>query len=328
MANLNTKYLGLSLPSPIIVSSSGLTKNIDNIIKSEQFGAGAVVLKSLFEEQIRYESNKTIAKSENIYIYPEAEDYIKNYVKHHNLEEYLKLIKDSKKAVKIPIIASINCISAHEWTEFAKKIEEAGADALELNIFILPCDTELSGANVEDIYFDIVEEVKKHISIPIALKISHYFSSFAKFTQKLSWTGIKGLVFFNRFFSLDIDSKNEKIIPAHIYSSPEELALPLRWIAIMANKVNCDIAASTGIHDSDGIVKSLLAGAKATQICSVLYKNGLETIKQLNTGLENWMKEHKYNSIDEFRGKLAQQKTENAAVYSRVQFMKHHAGIE
>lgn len=328
MANLSTKYLGLSLNSPIIVSSSGLTKSIDNIKKSEQMGAGAVVLKSLFEEQIRYESNKALAKSDNIYTYPEAEDYIKNYVKQHNLNEYLNLISDSKKEVKIPVIASINCISAHEWTDFAKKIEQAGADALELNVFILPCDAELSGVTVEDIYFDIVEEVKKQINLPISLKISYYFSSFAKFSQKLSWTGINGLVFFNRFFSLDVDIKGEKIIPANMYSSPEELSIPLRWIAIMANKVNCDIAASTGIHDSDGVVKALLAGAKATQVCSVLYKNGLETIKQLNTGLEKWMKEHKYNAIDEFRGKLAQQKNENAAVYSRVQFMKHHAGIE
>lgn len=328
MANLSTKYLGLTLNSPIIVSSSGLTKSVNNIKKAEQLGAGAVVLKSLFEEQIRYESNKTLAKSENIYTYPEAEDYIKNYVKQHNLDEYLNLISGAKKEVKIPVIASINCISAHEWTDFAKKIEQAGADALELNVFILPCDTELSGINVEDIYFDIVEEVKKQVSIPISLKISYYFSSFAKFSQKLSWTGIQGLVFFNRFFSLDIDAKAEKIVPAHVYSSPEELSIPLRWIAIMANKVNCDISASTGIHDSIGIVKALLAGAKATQICSVLYKNGLETIKSLNSGLEKWMKEHKYNTIDEFRGKLAQQKNDNAAVYSRVQFMKHHAGIE
>jgi len=328
MIDLKTKYLGLDLKNPIIIASSGLTKSIDNIIKFEQLGAAAVVLKSLFEEQIKHEINKVQNQSNDLYSYPEADDYIANYSHQHNLNEYLNLIREAKQKVSIPIIASINCVSASEWTSFAKKIEDAGADALELNAFILPSDFNRTAAQNEQVYFDIVEKVKKEVKIPIAIKLNHYFSSFAQMAQKLSWTGISGLVLFNRFFTPDIDVDKMKINAANVYSKPEEIAIPLRWVAILSGNVQCDIAATTGIHDGKGVVKQLLAGAKAVQVCSTLYMNGFEQIEEMISYLQHWMQTHEYKSIDAFRGLLSHKKAENPAAYQRVQFMKHHAGIE
>lgn len=326
--NLTTKYLGLDLRNPIIVGSSGLTKSLDNIIRFEKYGAGAVVLKSLFEEQIKFEINKVHLTSDDIYSYPEAADYIANYARHNSLDEYLTLISDAKKSVGIPIIASINCVSSDEWPVFAKKIQEAGADALELNAFILPSDFKRSSEQNEKLYFDIIEQVKKQVTIPIALKIHHYFSALAQTAQKLSWTGINGLVLFNRFYSPDIDIDNMKIVPANLYSKPEEITTSLRWVAILAGNVQCDISASTGIHDGKAVVKQLLAGAKSVQVCSALYRNGFQQIELMLEYLESWMKKNNYTSIDEFRGKMSHRKTDNPAAYQRVQFMKHHAGIE
>ncbi|MDD3878354.1 MAG: dihydroorotate dehydrogenase-like protein [Bacteroidales bacterium] len=328
MLDIRTKYLGLELKNPIIVGSSGLTKSLDNIIRFEKYGAGAVVLKSLFEEQIKYEISKVHKNSDNLYTYPEADDYIANYARHNSLDEYVNLIKNAKKSVSIPIIASVNCISATEWISFAKKIEDAGADALELNAFILPSDFKRNSEQNEKVYFDIIEEVKKQIKIPIALKIGNYFSSLAQTAQKLSWTGIAGLVIFNRFFSPDIDLDNTKIISTNLYSKPEEIAIPLRWTAILSGNVQCDIAATTGIHDGKGLVKMLLAGAKAVQVCSTLYTNGFQQIEIMEDYLKNWMLKHNYKNIDEFRGAFSHKKSDNPAAFQRVQFMKHQAGIE
>jgi len=328
MIDLKTKYLGLNLKNPIIVGSSGITKSLDNIIKLEKHGAAAVVLKSLFEEQITYEISKLHKSGDVLYAYPEAEDYIANYARHNTLDEYLKLIRDSKKSVSIPVIASINCVSASEWTIFAKKIQEAGADALELNAFILPSDFSRSSDDNEKIYFKIIEEVKKHISIPIVLKIHHYFSALAQTAQKLSWTGISGLVIFNRFFAPDIDIDNKRVVATHIYSNPEDIAISLRWVAILSGNVQCDISASTGIHDGKSVVKQLLAGAKTVQVCSTLYKNGFQQIELMLSYLEEWMNKNNYSDIEQFRGKMSHKKHDNPAAYQRVQFMKHHAGIE
>lgn len=329
MASLATRYMGLELRNPVIVGSSGLTHSVENVIELEKNGAGAVVLKSLFEEQIRYEINKTMNQAESIdSYYPEAQDYISNYSRMHHVDNYLKLISDCKKAVSIPVIASINCVSAEEWTAFAKRIEEAGADALELNVFILPADPNFSGEQNEKVYFDILDQVNKEVTIPIALKISYHFSGLAKTALKLSWAGAKGMVLFNRFYSPDINVENLKIVPSNVFSTPEEISTSLRWVAMLSDRLYCDIAASTGVHDGKGVVKQLLAGAKAVQIATTLYKNGFGRIGEMLTYLENWMDKNNFKTTEEFIGKLSLKKTENPAAWERVQFMKHFAGIE
>ena len=328
MVDLKTKYMGLDLKNPIIVGSSGLTNSVENIIEIEKNGASAVVLKSLFEEQIMQDINKTISQDEHSNMYPEATDYIVNYSKDTAVGNYLQLIKDAKASVNIPIIASVNCVSSAEWVSFASKIEEAGADALELNVFILPSDPRKTGEENEKVYLDIIHQVQKVVSIPIAIKLSYYFSSLAKTALSLSWTGISGMVLFNRFFSPDIDIDKFEVKPTNIFSTPEELPISLRWVAMLSSRLHCDIAASTGVHDGEAVVKQLLAGAKAVQISSVLYKNGFGEINIMLTELEKWMEKHSFTSVDDFIGKMSIKETENPAAYERVQFMKYFSGIE
>ncbi len=328
MTDLRTKYMGLSLRNPIIVGSSGLTNTVEKIKEIESLGAGAVVLKSLFEEQINFQIHKSVSQSESIYSYPEAQDYIGNYTKETSVSEYLDLIRKCKSSVSIPIIASINCVSSAEWMSFAKKIQDAGADALELNIFILPSDPKRNSEQNEQIYFDIAMAMVKQISIPIALKISYYFSSLANTVLKLSWTGIKGMVLFNRFYSPDIDIDKFEVTSSNVLSSPEEISTSLRWVAMLSDRLHCDIAASTGVHDGAGVVKQLLAGAKAVQITSCLYKKGTPVIPEMLKFLEEWMEKHGFKTTNEFIGKMSFKETENPAAYERVQFMKHFAGIE
>lgn len=328
MVNLEASYMGLKLVSPIIVGSSGLTNSVENIVEIAKHGAGAVVLKSLFEEQIRHSASNTIIQNEFGNNYPEAEDYIRNYTRETDVANYLKLIEESKKAVDIPIIASINCISDMEWITFAKQIETAGADALELNVFVLPSDPDREAAQNEAVYFDIVKKILEAVNIPVALKISYYFSSLAKTVTKLSWTGVKGIVLFNRFFSPDIDIENLEVKTTNVFSTPSELAISLRWIAMMSAHVSCDLAASTGVHDGKALIKQLLAGAKAVQIASVLYKKGFKEIGVMLETLENWMERKNYSRLEEFIGKMSVAETENPAAFERVQFMKHFSGIE
>jgi dihydroorotate dehydrogenase (fumarate) len=327
MINLTTQYMGLLLKSPLIIGSSGLTNSVENVIDFENRGAGAVVLKSLFEEQIRHEIAITLNKTDTS-LYPEAEDYISNYTKIQQVDEYLHLIRDCKNAVNIPIIASINCVTADEWTTFATRIQEAGADALELNVFILPSDFIKTGSQNETIYFRILEEVKKHIKIPVALKISSYFSGLAYTVQKLAWSGANGLVLFNRFVTPDINIDKMQIGVANIFSTPKEMANTLRWVAILSDMVKTDIVASTGIHDGKALIKMLLSGATAVQVASTLYKNGFGRINTMLKELETWMEEHNYSTIEEFKGKMSFKNTDNPAAYLRVQFMKHYSGIE
>lgn len=328
MIDLSVTYMGLKLPSPIIVGSSGLTRSIDNLKEIEARGAGAVVLKSLFEEQIRYEIRKVFSYDDMISAYTEADDYIRNYARNHALDEYLNLIREAKSAVKIPVIASINCVSAQEWISFSKNIQQAGADALELNIFVIPSDIDKEGSEYEKLYFEIIEKVKNEISIPIALKISSHFSGLAHLVKKLSWTGVKGIVMFNRFFNPDIDIERLRMGAGSIYSTPDEITTSLRWIGILAGRVQADLCASTGVHDGKGVIKQLLAGAKAVQVCSVLYKNGFGKIELMNNELTQWMAKNNYSKISDFDGKMSFKKGDNPSAFQRVQFMKHFAGIE
>ena len=328
MVNLETTYMGLKLKNPLIVGSSGLTNSVENIIEIEKNGAAAVVLKSLFEEQINFAIRNTIEQDESLNLYPEADDYIRNYTRQNDVSKYLKLITDAKAAVNIPVIASINCISGDEWVSFAKSIEDAGADALELNVFVMPSDPNKSSSDNEAVYFEVIDQVLSKVTIPVALKISYYFSSLAKMATTLSWKGIKGLVLFNRFFSPDIDIENFEVKTSNVFSTPAELAISLRWIAMLSSHVKCDLAASTGVHDGKAVIKQLLAGAKAVQIASVLYKKGFREISSMLEELENWMERKYFTTIDEFAGKMSVEKTQNPAAYERVQFMKHFSGIE
>jgi dihydroorotate dehydrogenase (fumarate) len=320
--------MGFTLRNPIIAGSSGLTNSLENIQKIEANGAGAVVLKSLFEEQIQAAVNKTFNQNTDNYSYPEALDYINHYTREQDLERYLNLIRNAKQAVSIPIIASINCISASEWVTFAKNLQDAGADAIELNIFILPSDPRRKADQQEQVYFEILQSVMKQVKIPVSAKISYYFSGLSNMALQLSWTGIKGLVLFNRYYSPDIDIDSFEITSGNVFSTPGENALTLRWVALLSDKLQCDIAASTGIHDGQTAIKQMLAGAKAVQVASVLYQKGIEQIGIMKNEMAEWMDRHEFASTKDFTGKLSNRETGNPAAFERVQFMKHFSGIE
>ncbi len=327
MADLRVKYLGLDLKNPIVAGSSGLTNSLADIAALEQAGIGAVVLKSIFEEEILVEMKKSIVEMQRPgTIYPEIYDFFDFSDAEDSLTRYLNLVGSAKKETKLPVIASVNCISANEWPQFARRIEEAGADALELNVFVLPSDFNRSARDNEQIYFDVVSNVKSMIKIPISLKISYYFSNLARMIRELSETGVAGLTLFNRFYSPDIDLEELSVVPANIYSSPADISISLRWIAIMANRVKCDLAASTGIHDGKAVIKQILAGATAVHVASTLYKNGPAKIQAMVADINKWMDANEFAAIEDFRGKLSQSKTFDPAAYERAQFMKYFSG--
>ncbi len=326
--DLTTKYMGMKLKNPLIVGSSGLTKSMDNLREYERLGAAAVVMKSLFEEQIMFETNKLLNHQHVDNSYPEALDYITAFTSENSVSEYMGLIRQAKKTVSIPVFGSINCVSADEWVKVAKDIEKAGADGLELNIFIMPGILDINSQEREKMYFDIIENVKKEVTIPVALKIGYHFTSLVQTLRRFSWTGISALVLFNRFYTPDINLKTMHLQVSNIYSSPAEQAIPLRWIAMLADKVTCDIAASTGIHDAHAAIKQLLVGAKATQICSTLYLHGPSRVAEILEGIQSWMSEHQFKSVDDFRGRFSVRNAENPVFYHRAQYMKHLAGTE
>ncbi|HPF00423.1 MAG: dihydroorotate dehydrogenase-like protein [Bacteroidales bacterium] len=327
MANLETSYLGLKLKSPIIAGSSGLSLKIENLVEMEKNGAGAIVLKSLFEEQIRFEYAKQMSDATNLG-YPEADDYIRQYTEHNELDKYLKLIADAKKAVSVPIIASVNCYSDSDWVKFAEKLEKAGADAIELNIYHLPSDERINADAIEEQYAAIIDHVTANTNIPVAVKLSSYFTDLAHFVVKLSWKKPQGIVLFNRPFSPDINITKQSIVGTGVFSHKDEISLPLRWIALLSDKVQTDLCSSTGVHDGEGVVKMLLVGAKAVQVTSALYQKGIAEISKMNAFLSDWMDKNNYKSIDDFRGKMSYKAHSNPAAFERVQFMKYYSGIE
>jgi len=326
MVDLSTEYLGMKLKNPIIASSSGLTNSVKSIKELEENGAGAVVLKSIFEEEIAFEYEDILKEAESKGYNLDQFDYYDYKIKEDNLDKYTTLINESKKNVSIPVIASVSCVYSHEWLAFASQLEKAGADALELNMFFLPSDFERTSEEKEKAYFQIIEQVQKTVSLPIALKISYYFSNLGPMIQKLSNTGIAGLVLFNRFFSPDFDIDKFEVKSSNVFSAPSDLSISLRWIAIMAERVNCDLAASTGVHDGVALIKQLLAGADAVQVASTLYENGKGQIGKMLKTLEDWMEGKGYGSLSDFRGKMSQAKSSNPAAYERVQFMKYFGG--
>lgn len=330
MADLSTKYLGLQLKNPFIAASSNLTSSVENIKKLENAGIAAVVLKSIFEEEILLETKESLQEAEkNPMIYTdlsETLDYIDLHVKEDKLTGYLNLIRQAKDETLIPVIASINCVTSSEWISFAKEIEQAGADALELNIFLNPSD--LTDSDFEETYRQIIKKVLAAISIPIAVKISQYFSKVSRSIQDISNSGVAGIVLFNRFYSPDIDLEKLEIVPADQFSSAIDYLLPLRWTALMSGKSGCDLAASTGIHSGETALKLILAGASAIEIASILYINGIDYTGNLITQMDNWMEKHHYNYLEQLKGKLSQQSIKDPAAYERMQFMRHFGGIE
>jgi dihydroorotate dehydrogenase (fumarate) len=329
MADLSVSYMGLKLKTPLIAASSGLTDNLDNLKRFEEFGAGAVVLKSLFEEEIILEKEARLKKmTSSGFIYPETLEFYDYHddADHESTHQYLELVRKASKKLKIPVIPSINCVTAEQWTFFPRELELAGADAIELNVFIMPSDLQRSKAENEKVYFDIIKEVSKQVKIPVSLKISFYFSDLAIMIKKLSETSIKGLVLFNRFYSPDIDVETMEVTSASVLSNPGDISTSLRWIAIMHDHVSCDLAASTGVHSGKDMVKMILAGASAVQVASAFYKNGVDYTSTILKEMEEWMDSKGYKTIDEFKAVMSQHETGNPAAFQRVQFMKYFRG--
>ena len=328
MTNLNTTYLGLELKNPVVVSSSGLTNTVDKIQKLVDAGAGAVVLKSLFEEQINHDINKQIQSGEG-YDYPEAVDYIAGYTKDNSVGEYLRLISDAKEKFDIPIIASINCFSSNEWISFARQIEEAGADAIELNVHVVNTDKNVEASVIEGLYYSIAENIKNAVDIPFAMKLGDNFANVVAVVNKLYAIGAKGVVLFNRFYQPDIDISQLSLTSASVFSTPEDIRRSLRWVAIVSDKVDqVDISASTGNHDGEAIIKQLLAGATTVQVCSAIYKKGPKVISDMLNEVSYWMEEKKFDSIDSFRGLMSYRKIKDPAMYERAQFMRYFSNME
>jgi dihydroorotate dehydrogenase (fumarate) len=320
MIDLSTTYGGLNLKTPLIVSSSGLTNSVERIKKMAQVGAGAVVLKSLFEEQIMYEVGTMDTGGD----YPEAGDYLQAYAKDNSLDSYLSLIKSAKEAVSIPIIASINCVKSDEWIDFAKRIEKAGADALELNIYFLPIDKEKGPGEYEQAYLDLVSRVKEKTSLPIMVKIGHGFSNITWMVNQLYLRGAASVVLFNRFYAPDINTDDLTFGSAEVLSSPDDLRFPLRWVGIVSSQVKeIDLAASTGVHSGMAVIKQILAGASAVQICSVLYRNGIDYMKDMIDEMKKWMDKNNYESPADFKGKMNYGNLKDPSMYERAQFIKY-----
>lgn len=326
MADLSVTYMGLALRNPIIVGSSGLTATEKGVRELEENGAGAVVLKSIFEEEIVYEMEDALKEAAARNLNLDQFDYYDYELKGQKLDRYTGLIEACKQAVSIPVIASVNCTYSHEWAYYARDLQAAGADALELNMYFLPTDVSRSAEEVEKAYFEIVKKVQAEVSIPIALKISYYFSNLGAMIQRLSEQGVGALVLFNRYYSPDFDIDRLQVVPTHVTSVPGEIAISLRWVAMMSQRVGCDLAASTGVHDGQAVIKQLLAGAQAVQVVSTLYKNGRGHIRSMLDEVEGWMKKNGHGSIQDFRGLMSQGKSSNPAVYERVQFMKYFGG--
>jgi dihydroorotate dehydrogenase (fumarate) len=322
--NLTTNYLGLSLKNPIVASSSPLSHNVESIRRLEDAGAAAVVMYSLFEEQIGFDSyyidyhltQGVDSYAESISYFPDMQSY------NIGPNEYLNLIHRAKDAVDIPIIGSLNGTSLGGWTDYAALIEEAGADALELNIYYLPTTTEVTGVEIEALYLEILSAVREVVTIPLAIKLSPFFSSVANMASRFVDHGADGLVLFNRFYQPDFDLENLEVGPRLVLSSSDDLRLPLRWVAILFGRLNADLAITSGIHTSQDVIKGLMAGAKVTMMASELLQNGVRRIGQVLNELVSWLHEHEYESVAQMIGAMSQKHCAEPAAFERANYMK------
>ena len=322
--DLSTTYLGMTLKNPIVHSASPLTENIDKIREMEDAGISAVVMYSLFEEQITLESQQldhyleygTESFGEALSYFPDVEEY------KTGPEEYLEKIRKAKEAVSVPIIGSLNGVSTGGWIEYAKRIEEAGADALELNIYYIPTDPTLTGKEVVDMYVNIVADVKNSVSVPVAVKIGPFFSALANVADQLSNAGADALVLFNRFYQPDFDLANLEVVPHLVLSNSHELKLPLRWVAILYGRIDVDFAITTGVHTHEDVLKGLMAGAKVTMIASEMLGTGIGRTRGLIDDLVKWMEENEYESVKQMLGSMSQKNCAEPAAFERANYMK------
>jgi dihydroorotate dehydrogenase (fumarate) len=323
--DLTTTYLGLKLKNPLVLAASPLSSDIAKIKRLAELGASAVVMYSLFEEQINYEIEEidhflnygTESFAESLSYFPEPEEF-----KNLHAEEYLNHISKLKRAVDIPVIGSLNGVSTGGWMDYARKIEEAGADALELNTYYVATDTALTAEKVENLYLENLKAVKKAIKIPVAMKLSPYFSAFANMASRLDGAGANGLVLFNRFYQPDIDLNTLEVVPNLNLSSSVELRLPLRWIAILHGKVKASLAATTGIHTAEDVIKMVMVGADVTMLASALLKKGIGHIHEILDGVKTWMEEHNYDSISSMKGSMSSKSIADPAAFERANYIK------
>jgi dihydroorotate dehydrogenase (fumarate) len=322
--DLSTNYLGLKLRSPLVPAASPLSEDVSSIKEMEDAGAAAVVLYSLFEEQLRRDRAElahnmeqgTFSYAEALTYFPEPEEF--------NLgpDEYLKHIAKAKAACKIPIIASLNGSSAGGWTQYAKAIQQAGADALELNIYYIPTDMDLTGAAVEEVYLDILKAVKSDVTIPVAVKLSPFFTNFANMAKRLDEAGANGMVLFNRFYQPDIDLESLEVRPNILLSTPMAMRVPLRWVALLCGRVKASLAATSGIHRASDVLKMLMAGADVTQLCSTLIRHGASQLTTIERDLVAWLEEHEYTSVQQLKGSMSQKNCADPSTFERAQYMK------
>jgi dihydroorotate dehydrogenase (fumarate) len=318
MADISVKYMGLDLSSPVIAASSTLTKDMDNLKKIEDAGAGAVVLKSLFEEEIRQESG--IGEDD---FHPEAYEYMAaDAAMVYGSGEYLEYVNKASERVDIPVIASVNCEGTKWWADFASNIEDAGADAIELNIAFNPFECEISGREAEDKYIEVLESVKNVVKIPVSVKIGSNFSAIPNMVKRLEVAGADSVVMFNKYFQMKINTKTLELEPVHTFSSPDDAYKVLRWVAIAGRQTGLDISATTGVYDEDMLLQYILAGAKTVQLASALYKNGFSVISDLNAGLRNWLDQRNLESLDEAVGLAMRKKIRQAQSFERLQYIK------
>ncbi|MDX2481612.1 MAG: dihydroorotate dehydrogenase-like protein [Desulfuromusa sp.] len=329
MPDLSTSYLGLELKNPLVVASCGLTSSLQGVQNCANAGAGAIVLKSLFQEQINADVSALKAVAVD-FPYNETLDELTGDGQACDPQDCLALVREAKKTVEVPIIASINCITAERWADYAVQLEAAGADALEVNVGFLASSADQLSAAVENRYEEILKTVKGQVKIPVALKIGPYFSSFAQLAQRLGRgpQAADALVLFNRFYHLDIDLDKLQVVAGNPYSNGEEMHTSLRWIMLLSNRLDCQLAATTGIHNGLDAAKQLLAGATTTQICSTIYSNGFAQINIILEQLKSWMKAHDFNSINDFRGRLSQKRSDDPESYERLQYIKGLTSLE
>lgn len=325
--NLSVNYMGFTLKNPIVVGSSSLTGNIDKCAMCEQAGAAAVVLKSLFEEQIMADAARIESEAAKSY-HPEAMDYIYSTGYEHSRANYLTFIKDASKHLSIPAIASLNCVGRGSWFDYARRIEDSGANGIELNIYVVPKKSDADSASIEQIYVDIVRGVLEKVRIPVSVNLSPFFTNFYSMTERLAAAGAKSIVIFNRYYHFDIDLEHMKLVPGKTFSTPDEMYLSLKWMALLSGRIHCDLSATTGISDGEAILKQVLAGAKTVQVASALYTNGVNYIETMLHQLEDAMNKHHIDSIDSIRGNLSRTMSDHPAMYDRVQFIKDFVGLE
>ncbi|MGC8785037.1 MAG: dihydroorotate dehydrogenase-like protein [Armatimonadota bacterium] len=322
--DLSTTYMGMNLRNPLVASSSPLSHKVETICKLEEAGIGAVVMYSLFEEQITLESQQldyflthgTESYAEALSYFPDLGEY------NVGPDEYLNLIRKAKERVNIPLIGSLNGVSAGGWVKYARMIQEAGADALELNVYYLPTDPDLPGTEVEQMMVDVVKAVRQEVSIPLAVKMAPFFSSIPNMAKRLAEAGANALVLFNRFYQPDIDIENLKVTPHLVLSDSDELRLPLRWTAILYGRVPVDLAITTGVHTYQDVLKGLMAGAKVTMMASELLQNGIERIGQILNEVQAWMEEYEYSSVQQMIGSVSQKNVKEPAAFERANYMK------